>query len=106
MSGWLKTWGEKVPDSMAGLPGIPGMDHGDHSSMPGMMGDDDMDKLDGASGKAFDARFLTMMIEHHEGAIDLARTEKQQGASGPAKALADDIIAAQTAQSTQMLGTS
>lgn len=104
MSGWLEAWGEKVPEDMGGMEDMPGMDHGsDHtSSMPGMMDDQQMKELDGASGKAFDTMFLTMMIEHHEGAIEMSKTEKQQGAYGPAKSLAHDIITAQTTEITQM----
>ncbi|MBT2541789.1 DUF305 domain-containing protein [Streptomyces sp. ISL-44] len=99
MSGWLKAWGEKVPTGIS----MDGMGHGDDGSgMPGMMDDQDMNRLGNASGNAFDTMFLTMMIEHHEGAIDMAKTEKQQGAYGPAKALADDIITSQTAEIAQM----
>ncbi|MEV0411174.1 DUF305 domain-containing protein [Streptomyces sp. NPDC050448] len=98
MSAWLKAWGEKVPT------GMDGMDGGDHdgSGMPGMMDNQRMDMLRGASGTAFDTMFLTMMIEHHEGAIEMAKTEKAEGAYGPAKTLADDIITAQTAEIAQM----
>ncbi|MFD5484844.1 DUF305 domain-containing protein [Streptomyces virginiae] len=98
MTGWLKAWGEKVPTGV----GMDGMGHGDDSGMPGMMDDQDMDRLGKARGNAFDTMFLTMMIDHHEGAIAMARTEKQQGAYGPAKALADDIITSQTAEIAQM----
>lgn len=99
MSGWLKAWGEDVPSSM------PGMDHGGHSGssdMPGMMDTEDMDKLMEASGKGFDTMFLTMMIEHHEGAVEMAGTEKDKGQYGPAKKLADDIITAQNAEIKEM----
>ncbi|NBM20720.1 DUF305 domain-containing protein, partial [Streptomyces sp. GC420] len=103
MSGWLGAWGERVPEGMDGMDEeAHGMDHGDASSMPGMMDDRQMDELDGASGKAFDTMFLTMMIQHHEGAVEMAKTEKRQGSYGPAKSLADDIIEAQTAEITQM----
>ncbi|MHA4776594.1 DUF305 domain-containing protein [Streptomyces sp. MSC1_001] len=99
MSGWLKEWGEKVPTGV----GMDGMGHGDDDSgMPGMMDDQDLNRLGNARGNAFDTMFLTMMIEHHEGAIAMAKTEKQQGAYGPAKDLADDIITSQTAEITQM----
>ncbi|MDK9495952.1 DUF305 domain-containing protein [Streptomyces katrae] len=100
MTGWLKAWGEKVPTGVS----MNGMGHGDDSGMPGMMDDQDMDRLGNARGNAFDTMFLTMMIDHHEGAIAMAKTEKQQGAYGPAKALADDIITSQTAEITQMRG--
>ncbi|MDK1475475.1 DUF305 domain-containing protein [Streptomyces sp. 549] len=98
LSGWLKSWGEDVPS------GMPGMDHGDHdaSGMPGMMDAEDMDKLMKGSGKGFDTMFLTMMVEHHEGAVEMAEAEKEKGRYGPAKELADDIISAQTAEIEEM----
>ncbi len=101
MSGWLESWGEDVPSSM------PGMDHSgghdsDSSDMPGMMEQEDLDELMGASGKGFDTMFLTMMVEHHEGAVEMATTEKEKGQYGPAKKLAADIITAQTAEIEEM----
>ena len=99
MSGWLESWGEDVPSSM------PGMDHGGHSGssdMPGMMDTEDMDELMAASGKGFDTMFLTMMVDHHEGAVEMATTEKDKGQYGPAKKLADDIITAQNAEIEEM----
>ncbi|MCQ8832209.1 DUF305 domain-containing protein [Streptomyces malaysiensis] len=79
-----------------------GMDHGSASPMPGMMDDQQMNEMKHASGRAFDTMFLTMMIKHHEGAVQLGKAEKKQGAYGPAKALADDIITTRTAQIIQM----
>ncbi|MGW0118035.1 DUF305 domain-containing protein [Streptomyces sp. NPDC003327] len=105
MSAWLTAWGEEVPQ---GMDDMDGMHHGDASSMPGMMNDQQMNDMQGASGKAFDTMFLTQMIKHHEGAITMAETEKQEGAYGPAKELADDIITTQKAEIThmrEMLGT-
>ncbi|WP_079403963.1 DUF305 domain-containing protein [Streptomyces sp. 3211] len=100
MAGWLRAWGERVP---SGMGGMDGMGHGDDdSTLPGMMDDEDLNRIGSARGNAFDTMFLIQMIEHHEGAIDMAETEKQQGLYGPAKTLADDIITSQTAEITQM----
>lgn len=99
MSGWLKSWGEEVPEAGESMPG---MDHGTHSGMPGMMDDAEMTKLEKASGKEFDALFLNLMVEHHEGAVDMAETEKSKGAYEPATAMADDIVTAQTAEIEEM----
>lgn len=96
MTGWLKTWGEQVPEAM------PGMDHSAHSGMAGMMDSADMEKLKKASGKDFDSMFLTMMIEHHEGAVEMATTEKAKGESPDATAVAGDIITAQNAEISEM----
>lgn len=103
MSGWLTSWGEKVPaasDSMAGS--MPGMDHSGGSAMPGMMGASDMDELAKASGKDFDAMFLAMMVRHHQGAVDMAAVEKSKGAYGPAKSMAGSVVTAQTAEIAEM----
>lgn len=103
MSGWLTSWGEDVPASSGSTAGsMPGMDHSDGSAMPGMMDGSDMDKLEKASGADFDTMFLTMMIEHHEGAVDMATTEKDKGAHGPATSMADGIVTAQTAEIAEM----
>ena len=83
MSGWLRSWGEDVPTS-AEAGGMTGMDHGG-SSMAGMMSDEDMAGLRGESGAGFDQRWLSMMVEHHTGAIEQARTELDAGRYEPAR---------------------
>ncbi|MFE0208990.1 DUF305 domain-containing protein [Streptomyces sp. NPDC058985] len=99
MTGWLKTWGEEVPEPTGSRSG---MDHSAHSGMPGMMDGQDMAELEKTSGRTFDTKFLTMMVEHHEGAVEMAGTEKAKGRYAPAKALADDIVTAQQAEITEM----
>ncbi|MFF4500594.1 DUF305 domain-containing protein [Streptomyces sp. NPDC001401] len=96
MNGWLKSWGGTVPSAM------PGMDHSAHSGMAGMMDSKDMAMLEKASGTGFDTMFLTMMVDHHKGAVEMAGTEKAKGAYGPATSMADDIVTGQTAEITEM----
>ncbi|PKH41765.1 Uncharacterized conserved protein, DUF305 family [Nocardioides alpinus] len=96
MSSWLETWGEDVPDTDGG--GMGGMDHGGTDGMPGMMSSGQMDELDSASGSAFDEMFLSMMIEHHEGAIEMAQTEQADGESPDAIDLAETIEETQAAE--------
>ncbi|MEW2045405.1 DUF305 domain-containing protein [Streptomyces sp. NPDC005476] len=103
MSGWLTAWGEDVPAASGGAAeSMPGMDHSAGSGMPGMMDGSDMDMLKKASGADFDTMFLTMMIEHHKGAVDMATTEKNKGTYQPATAMSDAIVTAQTAEITEM----
>ncbi|WP_310724150.1 DUF305 domain-containing protein [Streptomyces sp. N2A] len=104
MSGWLKSWGEKVPQDhdMAGTHGMAGMDHGEGKTMPGMMSAQEMATMKNATGKAFDTQFLKLMVKHHQGAVTMAGTERKQGAYGPAKKLAGDIITAQNAEIARM----
>jgi uncharacterized protein (DUF305 family) len=106
MTGWLQTWGAPAPTTGMNMPGMnmPGMDHG---SMPGMMTSDDMTKLGQVKGAAFDRLWLQMMIQHHQGAVEMAKTELQQGASNEAKQLAQQIIDTQQkeiATMSQLLG--
>ena len=70
--------------------------------MPGMMSDDDMSGLEKATGAQFDQMFLTMMIEHHTGAIEMAKIEQSKGKNADAKALAKQIEADQTAEIAEM----
>ncbi|MEU8195011.1 DUF305 domain-containing protein [Microbispora amethystogenes] len=96
MTGWLKSWGVEVP----GEDGMP-MDHMDHG-MPGMMSGEDMNKLKGLEGAAFDRAFLTMMIQHHEGAVTMAEEEQGAGVYEPARRLAGSIITSQSAEISTM----
>ncbi|MEW2292410.1 DUF305 domain-containing protein [Streptomyces sp. NPDC006743] len=119
MTGWLKAWGAAVPGAGAtdttDMPGdMPGMDHsgstasghsasGDSASpMPGMMSDAAMSELAKLSGKAFDRAFLRMMVDHHAGAVAMARTERDKGADSAATALAESVITSQSAEIAEM----
>jgi uncharacterized protein (DUF305 family) len=46
--------------------------------------------------------FLTMMIEHHEGAIEMAKTVKAEGKDPEVAVLADAIIKTQAAEIATM----
>ncbi|MEV4325422.1 DUF305 domain-containing protein [Microbispora rosea] len=96
MTGWLESWGVQAP----GEDAMP-MDHMDHG-MPGMMSGEDMKKLEGLKGAAFDKAFLTMMIQHHEGAITMAKEEREAGVYEPARQMADSIITSQSAEISTM----
>ena len=77
---------------------------GMHDHMAGMMSDAQMGELMTASGPAFDRAFLTMMIEHHQGAITMARTELDGGTDPAARELAGAIVTAQQAEIAEMQG--
>jgi uncharacterized protein (DUF305 family) len=97
MRGWLQQWG--APEQMDGMDG---MDHGDMDmggqTAGGMMSDEDMGALMDASGADFDRMWLTMMIAHHEGAIEMAEQVKAQSTNPDVTALADAIVAGQTTE--------
>jgi uncharacterized protein (DUF305 family) len=60
----------------------------------------DMNELDGA--KPFDRKFVDMMIEHHQGAIRMARAERAKGRDAQLRRIAAGIITAQAAEIRQM----
>ncbi|WP_329119486.1 DUF305 domain-containing protein [Streptomyces sp. NBC_01465] len=90
MTSWLKGWDEPVTAS--------GMNHG----MSGMMSAADMSQLKAAKGVAFDRKFAELMIGHHEGAVEMARTEQKDGRDAGAVAMADDVVKAQSAEIAQL----
>ena len=100
MTSWLDDWGQEAP--------ADSMDHGDmgHSDgageMPGMMDAETMNMLEQATGDEFDQMFLTSMIEHHEGAIEMARTEQANGENPDALALAEQVETDQQAEIKKM----
>lgn len=99
MSGWLESWDKEVPSESGEMAD---MDHGPSSDMPGMMSGDDISRLASLSGAEFDDEFLTMMIEHHEGAIEMASTEEADGTYPRAVALAKKIQKDQAAEIERM----
>ncbi|GIH61085.1 DUF305 domain-containing protein [Microbispora siamensis] len=71
---WLDMWGAEP------LP----RDH----AMPGTQTRAEIEALAKLRGPSFDRKYVTLMIEHDNGAIKLARAEQAGGAFGGAKALA------------------
>jgi uncharacterized protein (DUF305 family) len=55
---------------------MPSMPHDmahDEAAMPGMASTEEIEKLWGLSGRAFDAQFLRLMTRHHQGGVQMAR---------------------------------
>jgi uncharacterized protein (DUF305 family) len=71
MQTWLRDRGQLVPDATSTRHKMKmnGMEH--EMLMPGMLSDEEMAALDAARGPEFDRLFLTGMIKHHQGAIDM-----------------------------------
>ncbi len=78
MQRWLRRRGQPVPEiHIEGTTlrvhgaGNHGGDHAMH--MPGMLTQAQIQELDEARDEAFDRLFLTYMIQHHSGAVTMAR---------------------------------
>ncbi|SFR29688.1 protein of unknown function [Lentzea waywayandensis] len=89
MNEWLQQWGAAKQDRQG-------------HDMAGMMSNDDMAKLEKSSGAEFDRMWLDMMIKHHEGAVEMAKTELAQGKDEGAKKLAQAIIDGRQQEITEM----
>ncbi|AUI52889.1 MULTISPECIES: DUF305 domain-containing protein [Arthrobacter] len=89
MTGWLQAWGEPMEMS------------GDHA-MEGMMSPDDLAQLEAAQGDEAARMFLTQMIAHHEGAVAMAEEEIANGQDPDAVALAEAVVADQSAEIEKM----
>lgn len=100
LQGFLDAWDQPLVADMGG------MDHSSMSpedmaamgseSMPGMAEDGELKKLTDAKGATFDSLFLTLMLEHHRGAVEMAKRQLSSGKETQAKALAGRIEAEQT----------
>ena len=93
LEAWLDEWG--MPSMMDG-------DRGGMDGMDGMLSDDEMEELEAADGTTGTTLFLEGMIEHHEGAIDMAEQHQESGEHEGALELSADIIESQTAEIERM----
>jgi uncharacterized protein (DUF305 family) len=108
LSGWLRDWGEPVPETGFATGDShshdteASMGAGSHGDMPGMMSGKEMEALATAPDARFQQLWLTMMIEHHAGAIDMAEQVVADGQSADVEALAEEIRDAQAAELDKM----
>lgn len=93
LQSWLDEWGADMPD----MDSMEGMDHGG-----GMMSEDDMAALEAATGAEASRLFLEQMTMHHEGAIEMAQDEVDNGQNPDAVEMAQTIVDTQTAEITEM----
>jgi uncharacterized protein (DUF305 family) len=106
MRRWLGERHQEVPDSMSTRHAVKMGDMVHEALMPGMLTDEEMRALDAARGTRFDRLFLTGMIRHHRGAIDMVRELLAHGDAGHDETVfrfASDVEADQTAEVHKML---
>ena len=93
MKTFLTSWKERLtPDSS--------MDHND--MMSGMLSADDIKKLSSLRGAEFDREWMNGMIEHHEGAIEMAKDVLKDGKDSAVKALANLVATVQDSEILEM----
>lgn len=91
MEQWLEAWG--AGGDMAG--------HGDHG-MAGMQSEEDLAAIRDADADRAAVLFLEGMVEHHEGALEMAEAHLEAGADPAALALSEQVIATQQAEIDEM----
>jgi len=95
MSAWLRAWGQDPADpAIAQLHG-PGSGHGM------LTGAQLAEIADAAPAQAAD-RYLRHMIEHHRGAITMARSALDGGVNAYVRGLAKHVVNEQTAENDAM----
>lgn len=94
MQTWLDEWGAPSMMDADDMAGMGGMD--------GMLTEAELDELAAADGATGSALFLEGMIEHHEGAIDMAEQHQENGENEEALELSASIIETQTAEIERM----
>jgi uncharacterized protein (DUF305 family) len=109
MFGLLESWGLSQASgqppmtwmSQPVIDGSSGEDHGDmgvvDGVMPGMATADQLTELKAATGVDAEKLFLTLMIAHHRGGLDMAEAVLARTTVPQVVDMADGIIASQTA---------
>jgi uncharacterized protein (DUF305 family) len=105
MQGWLRERHLPVPPANATHHRMMMNGVAHDMLMPGMLTDEELEQLDRARGNQFDRLYLTYMIKHHQGAIEMV--EKLFATAGAAHQddvfkFASDVFADQTAEIDRM----
>jgi uncharacterized protein (DUF305 family) len=91
MQDWLRRNGQAVPDTSSWRT----------MHMAGMLTEEQLKELDAASGAEFDHAYLTMMIQHHEGALQMVEdlfAAPLAGQDVDVNVFANDVVTVQTAE--------
>lgn len=106
MADWLEDWDQPVPETSRDHANAHAQEHGESvdmdTDMPGMLSAKELESLESASGPEFQTMWLEMMIEHHEGAVEMAEAQVEEGSNAKAVALAEDIISTQEREISTM----
>ena len=86
MNSWLSLWNEPVSAGMMG------------HSMEGMLNEEELAALDAAQGTEAIRLFLTQMIGHHKGAVQMAEDAIAEGSNPEVTSLATSVVKDQQAE--------
>ncbi|WP_017614741.1 DUF305 domain-containing protein [Nocardiopsis salina] len=105
MQGWLMEWDlpSRGPEEPMAWMAESGHDHGGGEGevpdrMPGLATDEELAELDEAEGEEAEIIFLDLMIDHHEGGIDMAEAEVELGGEDMVVDFAQGMVDAQQSE--------
>jgi len=91
MQEWLRSYGQVAPDTSSWRT----------MTMAGMLTEAQLAELDRARGVDFDRAFLLLMIQHHEGALQMVKdlfATPRAGQEVDVNVFANDVVTVQTAE--------
>ncbi|MBE3000098.1 DUF305 domain-containing protein [Nocardiopsis sp. HNM0947] len=105
MQGWLMEWELPSRGPEEPMAWMAGTDH-DHGGgegeaperMPGLATDEQLVDLDEAEGEEAEIIFLELMIDHHQGGIDMAEAEAELGSEDMVVDFAQGMVDAQQSE--------
>lgn len=109
MVGWLQTWDAAIPDPNAesmdpssiaadSATGRAGSESGDS----GLLNSEQLTELGLSRGRPWDTMFARLMITHDTGGVHVAKDELAHGHNASARALAQNLVTAATAEIDQL----
>lgn len=101
MAAWLEQRNIDVPREGEDAEDFDHSEHG-HSGMTGMLTPEQMTALAEAKGRRFDRLFLEGMIDHHQGAVDMANEVGTTGSDLQVAEMAADVATGQAAEIRRM----
>jgi uncharacterized protein (DUF305 family) len=106
MVGLLNSWDHQpIPETSRDHANAHGGDGAEmNADLPGMLTSGEVQGLEDASDPEVQSMWLDMMIEHHQGAIEMASAEQNDGKDEAATTLAAEIVKTQKAQVRTMQG--
>ncbi|MDP3209024.1 MAG: DUF305 domain-containing protein, partial [Rhodoglobus sp.] len=114
MFGWLESWGLSQAPAEPSMTWMArpatigtssendahpdGVSHTPGASMPGMATFDQLNALRAAQGIDAERMFLELMIEHHQGGLEMAHALLERSAKPVVTSLAESIVVAQASE--------
>jgi uncharacterized protein (DUF305 family) len=98
MMGWLDVWGLPQTSSAPAMAWAGEHGHGAAGEMPGLATREQLDGLAAAEGTEAETQYLTLMVEHHRGGVEMAEAALATAEQPVVRRLAETIVATQQAE--------